>query len=276
MNLKEAVEHATATLSSISDSAKLDAQLLICMVCKIEQTRIIAYPEQQLTEQQFELFTSFLNRRSKGEPLAYIAGRKEFWSLEFIVNEHVLIPRPETELLVELTLKEVSNSKAPRILDLGTGSGAIAISLAKEREDAKVVATDISTQALNIAKQNAMQHRTEITFIQSSWYEHLDEKMFDAIICNPPYIAKDDLNLEKYVYQHEPNKSLISNKNGLQDLETVIAGAKQHLCSAGYLAVEHGFQQADKVQKLFNQFGFSSIQTHKDLAGLERATTGNT
>lgn len=274
MTLKEAVEHATATLSSISDSANLDAQLLICHACDIEQTNIIAYPEKQLTVQQLESFNSVLNSRAKGKPLAYITGKKEFWSLELIVNEHVLIPRPETELLVELTLKEISKSKAPRILDLGTGSGAIAISFAKEREDAKIVATDISSQALNIAKQNAKQHRTEITFIQSSWYENLDNKMFDAIICNPPYIAEDDPNLERYVYQHEPNKALISDKNGLQDLETVITGAKQHLRSAGYLAVEHGFQQADKVQKLFKQFGFSSIQTHKDLAGLERVTTG--
>ncbi|MBT8125103.1 MAG: peptide chain release factor N(5)-glutamine methyltransferase, partial [Gammaproteobacteria bacterium] len=227
-------------------------------------------------EQQLELFTSALNRRNKGEPLAYITGKKEFWSLEFIVNEHVLIPRPETELLIELTLNEVSNTKAPRILDLGTGSGAISISVAKEREDAKIVATDISSQALEIAKKNAEKHNAEITFIKSSWYENLAEEIFDAIICNPPYIAKDDPDLDKHVYQHEPGKALISDKNGLKDLELVIAGAKEYLSSTGYLAVEHGFQQAKKVQQLFDQHGFMSIQTHKDLTGLDRATTGHT
>ncbi len=276
MNLKEAVEYATATLTSISASAKLDAQLLICHACNIEQTKIITYPEQTLNEQQLELFTSALNRRKNGEPLAYITGRKEFWSLEFTVSEHVLIPRPETELLIELTLNEVSNTKAPRILDLGTGSGAISISVAKEREDAKIVATDISSQALEIAKKNAEKHNAEITFIKSSWYENLAEEIFDAIICNPPYIAKDDPDLDKHVYQHEPGKALISDKNGLKDLELVIAGAKEYLSSTGYLAVEHGFQQAKKVQQLFDQHGFISIQTHKDLAGLDRATTGHT
>ncbi len=276
MNLKEAVEYAATTLTSISASAKLDAQMLICHACNIEQTKIITYPEQTLNEQQLELFTSALNRRKNGEPLAYITGRKEFWSLEFTVSEHVLIPRPETELLIELTLNEVSNTKAPRILDLGTGSGAISISVAKEREDAKIVATDISSQALEIAKKNAEKHNAEITFIKSSWYENLAEEIFDAIICNPPYIAKDDPDLDKHVYQHEPGKALISDKNGLKDLELVIAGAKEYLSSTGYLAVEHGFQQAKKVQQLFDQHGFMSIQTHKDLAGLDRATTGHT
>lgn len=276
MNLKEAVEYAATTLTSISASAKLDAQMLICHACNIEQTKIITYPEQTLNEQQLELFTSALNRRKNGEPLAYITGRKEFWSLEFTVSERVLIPRPETELLIELTLNEVSNTKAPRILDLGTGSGAISISVAKEREDAKIVATDISSQALEIAKKNAEKHNAEITFIKSSWYENLAEEIFDAIICNPPYIAKDDPDLDKHVYQHEPGKALISDKNGLKDLELVIAGAKEYLSSTGYLAVEHGFQQAKKVQQLFDQHGFMSIQTHKDLAGLDRATTGHT
>ncbi|MDH3608837.1 MAG: peptide chain release factor N(5)-glutamine methyltransferase [Gammaproteobacteria bacterium] len=276
MNLKEAVEYAATTLTSISASAKLDAQLLICHACNIEQTKIITYPEQTLNEQQLELFTSALNRRKNGEPLAYITGRKEFWSLEFTVSEHVLIPRPETELLIELNLNEVSNTKAPRILDLGTGSGAISISVAKEREDAKIVATDISSQALEIAKKNAEKHNAEITFIKSSWYENLAEETFDAIICNPPYIAKDDPDLDKHVYKHEPGKALISDKNGLKDLELVIAGAKEYLSSTGYLAVEHGFQQANKVQQLFDQHGFMSIQTHKDLAGLDRATKGHT
>lgn len=274
MTLKEAAELATTTLYSVSKSAKLDAQLLIRHVCNIEQTKIIAHPELVLNDQQIELFNSSLNRRAQGEPLAYITGSKEFWSLEFIVNKHVLIPRPETELLVEFALNAISKIDTPRILDLGTGSGVIAISLAKQRNDCLITATDISLQALDVAKNNAKRHETKITFTQSNWYENLLTEKFDVIVCNPPYIAIDDVDLEKYVRQYEPNKALISRNNGFQDLEFVIAGAKQYLSSRGYLAVEHGFQQADKVQCLFNQYGFNLIQTHKDLAKQERITTG--
>ena len=167
MNLKEAVGRAATTLSSVSDSAKLDAQLLLCHACNIEQTKIIAHPELQLTKQQLEIFTSTLNRRAKGEPLAYITGTKEFWSLEFMVNEHALIPRPDTELLVELTLKAISSIKTPGILELGTGSGAIAIAIAKERKDCNILATDISISALELAKLNAKQHKADITFISN-------------------------------------------------------------------------------------------------------------
>jgi release factor glutamine methyltransferase len=274
MTLKEAVELATTTLNSVSDNAKLDAQLLICHVCNIEQTKFIAHPELVLSDHQIELFNSAVNRRTQGEPLAYITGTKEFWSLEFIVNKDVLIPRPETELLVEFTLKAISEIDTPRILDLGTGSGAIAISLAKQRNDCLITATDISLQALNVAKNNAKRHGTKITFAQSNWYENLIKEKFDVIVCNPPYIAIDDVNLEKYVCQYEPNSALISKNDGLQDLELVIAGAVKYLSSAGNLAVEHGFKQAEKVQSLFNQHGFDLVQTHKDLAEQERMSTG--
>ncbi|MEJ2114642.1 MAG: peptide chain release factor N(5)-glutamine methyltransferase [Gammaproteobacteria bacterium] len=231
MNLKEAMEYANPKLSLISDSSKLDAQLLLCHVCNIGQTTIIAHPEHVLSEYQQQQFESELMRRMNGVA-------------------------------------------SPRILDLGTGSGAIAISIAKERDDCIITASDISPQALEIASRNAAQHKVIISFIQSNWYNDLASETFDAIICNPPYIAKNDFNIEENVSKHEPSHALISEENGLYDLEIVITNASRHLYSEGWLLVEHGFQQAVQVQRLFNQHGFHSIQTHKDLARLDRVTTG--
>ena len=274
MNYKQAIEFAASKLLSISESAKLDAQLLICHACNLEHTKLLTHPENELNDQQLESFNSALERRTKGEPLAYITGTKEFWSLEFIVNEHVLVPRPETELLVELTLKEVSKFKTPRILDLGTGSGIIAIALAKQCSKCLITATDISHQALKIAKENAKKHKVAINFIQSDWYGNIENKKFDVIVCNPPYIAKDDSELDKFVMQYEPYDALISNGNGLKDIETVVAGAKKRLHPTGSLIIEHGFQQALSVNEMFIAHKFNNVFTSKDLAGLDRATIG--
>jgi len=274
MTLKEAVEFATTRLSAVSDSATLDAQLLICHACNINHTKLISYPEQQFSVQQRTLFDSSLERRSKGEPLAYIVGSKEFWSLDFMVNSDVLIPRPETELLVELTLNVIAELKTPRVLDLGTGSGAIAISIYKERNDCELIATDNSLEAINVARENAKHHNAKINFIQSNWYESLSEINFNVIVCNPPYIEKDDPLLDKYVARYEPKQALISGDNGLKDLQAVIAGAKQHLHSNGYLIVEHGFQQASDVKNLFSEQDFNDIASYKDLAERERCTLG--
>lgn len=274
MTLKEAVEFATTKLSSISDSARLDAQLLICHACNIEQTSIIAHPEQLLSRLQIELFNLALNRRSKGEPLAYITGSKEFWSLTFAVNQHTLVPRPETELLVEIALQVISDIKSPRVLDLGTGSGAIAISIAKERKDCLITATDISHHALEVAKKNALIHKTKINFIQSDWYKNLTNKKFNVIVCNPPYIEKDDPELCKFVSEHEPRTALISKNKGLNDLEQVINNARNHLTKAGHLIVEHGFQQATQVKDILGNQNFNDIAVYKDLSGLMRATAG--
>jgi len=278
MTLQEAVEHATAKLTAISNganaSARLEAQLLVRKACTIKHARLIAHPEEVLSNQESTLFMLLLTRRSQGEPLAYIVGKKEFWSLDFTVNKHVLIPRPETELLVEIALDIISKKPAPSILDLGTGSGAIAISIAKERDSSFVVATDVSETALEVAKLNAQNHEVSVQFILSNWYAKLGIEKFDVIVCNPPYIAEGDPNLESQDTQQEPSCALISKNNGLQDLELVIAGANQYLPFTGCLVVEHGFQQADKVQQLFNRYGFNPTQTRKDLAGLDRATTG--
>lgn len=274
MTFQKAVDCATTRLSSFCDSAKLDAQLLVCRACGVTQTKLVANPETDLSEDEVTLFRSLLMRRSRGEPLAYITGKKEFWSLDFIVNEHVLIPRPETELLVETTLAIIADKNKPRVLDLGTGSGCIAIAIAKERNDCSVVATDVSASSLQVAKLNATELDVEITFIHSNWYENLHYEKFDVIVCNPPYIAADDPNLDRQATAFEPDDALISKKDGLYSLEQVISGARRHLHPHGYLIVEHGFQQAEAVRELLKLHQFNRVQTYKDLAKLERATKG--
>lgn len=276
MTFQEALDLATAKLASISESAKLDAQLLICHACNTDQTKLITYPEKELSNKELTSFQSILTRRSQGEPLAYIKEKKEFRSLDFFVNEHVLIPRPETELLVEIALELISDKQAPHILDLGTGSGAIAVAIAKQRNDCIVVATDISQQALEVAKMNANKHKVSTNFIHSDWYENLANQKFDVIVCNPPYVDKEDPHLHQHVTQYEPNEAVISKKNGLQDLVRVISSAQEYLSLHGYLIVEHGFQQARQVKKLFKQYGFNQVVLYKDLAGHDRVTSGNT
>ena len=275
MTYQEAVKYAATKLEHISESCLLDAQLLLCEACKIKPTKVFAYPEQTLSNKQREKFNFILARRLQGEPIAYISGKKEFWSLDFYVNEQVLIPRPETELLVEFTLKAILNMKTPRILDLGTGSGVIAISIAKECNDAFVVATDLTASALEIAQVNATTHHVNLQIIKSNWYTELNNELFDVIVCNPPYVAIDDPYLDSFVTKFEPKNAVVSNNNGLQDLEIVISDAQNHLRTQGMLAVEHGFQQSKAVQRLFESNGFSNIETYQDLNQFDRVTSGN-
>ena len=275
MTFQQAVEYAATKLLPVCDNPKLDAQLLLCNSCKIEQTFLFAHPEKIISRHQFASFNSVLQRRIKGEPLAYIIGRKEFWSLAFTVNKHVLIPRPETELLVELTLKKIANIKSPRILDLGTGSGAIAITIATERPDCDITATDNSLAALDVAELNAQKHNVKIQFKQCNWYKEFKDEKFDVIVSNPPYIEEGDPHLDKKVFSHEPLNALISKNNGLYSLTVIISNASHYLASSGTLIIEHGFQQAEIVKKLFCDAQFNNVISYKDIAGHLRCTSGN-
>lgn len=274
MTLQEAVDHATAKLLPVSETAKLDAQLLVGHTCKIEQTKIIAHPEQILSEQQKVLFNSFLDRRALGEPIAYIIGEKEFWSIPIFVNKHVLIPRPETELLVEKALEILKDINCASIIDIGTGSGAIAIAIAKERSDCKITASDISLKALDVARKNSKQQKVSVEFVQSNWYKNLPKYKFDMIVCNPPYVDEDDINLDQYVTKFEPRTAVTSINKGLHDIELVISQAHQFLKTSGYLLIEHGFKQKIDVQDLFQRYRFKRVQTYKDLSGNDRLTIG--
>ena len=247
----------------------------------------------QLTDSELAQFHTGVTKMQQGTPLAYLTGQQEFWSLNFKVNEHTLIPRPDTEILIEQVLtwinsqpKSVDNNKKPkRLLDLGTGSGCIAISLAHElnksnpnskAENWQVVAVDLSSEALKIAKHNAMVNEVaDIEFIQSSWYDalsHHNEPLFDVIVSNPPYIDEEDEHLVRLVA--EPISALSAPNHGLADIEHIVQQAPQHLNVGGLLAIEHGFDQGLAVRQLFLDNSFDSVHTVQDFGGNDRVTLG--
>lgn len=244
----------------------------------------------QLTDSEFEQFNAGVNKIQQGTPLAYLTCQQEFWSLDFKVNEHTLIPRPDTEVLVEQTLSWIKNNEAEcqnkRLLDLGTGSGCIAISLAHELQQKHtddngnkkaswhVIAVDYSEEALQVARCNAVQNKVEnIEFIQSSWYRDLSIEttpLFDVIVSNPPYIDESDEHLMRL--QAEPMSALSAGNNGLADIEHIIKHAPQYLHSRGLLAIEHGYDQGFAVRQLLIASGFDNVQTIQDFGGNERVT----
>jgi release factor glutamine methyltransferase len=213
-------------------------------------------------------------RRAAGEPLAYLTGRREFWSLELEVTRDVLVPRPETELLVEWCLEAIAARRRPAVLDLGTGSGAIALAIARERPDAQVTAVDSSTAALALAARNAARHGlANLHFLTGNWFGPVDGLEFDAIVSNPPYVAPGDPALA--ALSHEPRAALVAGDDGLADLAVICAGAVARLAGDGCLIVEHGALQGAAVRELMAQSGLAGAATRRDLAGRERATRGN-
>ncbi|MDN3452427.1 MULTISPECIES: peptide chain release factor N(5)-glutamine methyltransferase [unclassified Psychrobacter] len=236
----------------------------------------------QLTDSELEQFNTGVTKMQAGIPLAYLTGQQEFWSLPFTVNEHTLIPRPDTEVLVEQVLNWINAQPAQlsnkRLLDLGTGSGCIAISLAHELKQAnwQVVAVDLSSEALKVAQHNAVSNNVaNIEFIQSSWYQALptgDEQQFDVIVSNPPYIDEEDEHLAHL--KAEPISALSAPNQGLADIEHIVQQATTYLCTGGLLAIEHGYDQGDAVRKLFLDNGFELVHTVKDYGGNDRVTLG--
>jgi release factor glutamine methyltransferase len=248
-----------------------EARALLAHVLGARREWLIAHPEAEITDAQRLLFDGLKSRRTRGEPMAYLLGTQEFYGRDFAVNPAVLIPRPETELLVDATLDSVRGVQAPRILDLGTGSGCVAISLALERPDAAVSAVERSPTALAVARGNAAQLGARVTFIESDWYDRIAGR-FDAIVANPPYVAVADPHLESL--RDEPLDALTAAADGLVHLRTIVAGAPTHLRPNGALLVEHGFDQGEAVRKLFSAAGLHGVRTLRDAAGLERACIG--
>ncbi len=231
-------------------------------------------PEQLLTSDQEQQFLQGIARLTQGEPLAYVIGEQEFWSLNLKVTPATLIPRPDTEVLVEQALALIDSKHNLSVLDLGTGSGAIALSIAKERPNAAVIATDFSADALKVAKQNAVFNNiNNVQFMHGSWYDALPtQQRFDVIVSNPPYIDEHDQHLADLT--HEPISALTAKNNGLADLDIIITQAPQWLKTEGWLLVEHGFNQAQVVQQLFAQTGFSDVKSVKDYGNNDRVTMG--
>ena len=257
-------------LEQAADLSKRDRELLLSEITGLSQARILAFPETPLDTHELDRLQRAHQALRAGQPLAYVLGHQDFWSVRLVVSTDVLIPRPETELLVELALQLAP--EAGRVLDLGTGSGAIAVAVAHTRSDLAVTATDRSTAALAVARRNARRYATNIEFIESDWFDQVSGR-YDMIVCNPPYVAADDPHLPDLAA--EPQTALVSGAQGLDDLGRVIAEARNYLATGAYLAVEHGYDQAARVRNLMHTAGFDNVRSAKDLAQIERATIGS-
>ncbi|MGD7035372.1 peptide chain release factor N(5)-glutamine methyltransferase [Methylotuvimicrobium buryatense] len=274
--VQSALNDAVQRLISVSESSLLDAEILLCLVLEKDRSHLRAWPEKKLLPEQNSRFEALLQKRLSGMPIAYITGNREFWSRDFEVCRDVLIPRPDTELLIELALKLIPERQPYRLIDLGTGSGIIAITLAAERPDSEVIATDFSTNALAIARRNAQQHNVRnIQFLQSDWLEAIsDTALFNLVVSNPPYVSDNDPHLAEGDVRFEPKSALIANNHGLSDIERIATAARRHLLPQGHLLIEHGYNQQDQVQAIFSQLNYRNIATYPDLSGQPRVTYG--
>lgn len=256
--------------------ARVDVMVLLAFTLRVKRAHLIAHPERLLTPAESTNFLELLHRRLNGEPIAYILGQKEFFGHTFHVAPAVLIPRPETELLVELALQHLPANQPARVLDLGTGSGAIAISLALQRPKIVVLAVDQSPAALAIARDNAHRLGAEnIEFRESNWFSSVDGQ-FDLILSNPPYIVDTDPHLARGDVRFEPMSALKGGESGFDCIQSIITQAAAHLRSGGWLIFEHGYNQAETCRQMLQQVGFSAVGSSNDLAGIARASFGQT
>lgn len=270
--IESAVSRATLLLQSSSDSAKLDAQVLLLDVLQKPRSYLFSWPEQKLTPQQQQLFESYCQRRLTGEPVAHITGTREFWSLPLQVNPTTLIPRPDTETLVEYTLS-LPLPVAAKVLDLGTGTGAIALALASEMPLWQITGVDRVTDAVALANTNKQRlDFINVDFVQSDWFSQVTAQKFDLIVSNPPYIEYDDIHLNQGDVRFEPLSALVADDDGMADIKYIITQARNFLTSNGYLVIEHGYQQSTKVHSFFAQMAYTNILTVKDLANNDRVT----
>ncbi len=262
-------------LQASSDSAKLDSEILLSFVLSKDRSYLLTWPEKQLSTEQVQCFIKLLMRRAEGEPIAYIVGIKEFWSLPLSVSKSTLIPRPDTETLVELVLNEYLDSEVIQCLDLGTGTGAIALALASEKAGWKIDAIDFSVEAVQLAQLNAKKCQlNHVKIFQSDWFSNIDnDKKYDLIISNPPYIDAEDKHLTQGDVRYEPESALVAQDNGLADIRHIADNARRFLNSKGQLFIEHGFQQGSSVRDVLKTFAYENVQTKQDLNGHDRITS---
>ena len=260
MNVRQAIES--------SGIERREARLLLAAAGGLSQASLLAHPERPLTQEARETYSAFLRRRLRGEPVAYIVGRKEFYGLDLEVTPAVLVPRPETELLVELALQRPFSAA----VDLGTGSGAIALAIKRERSACRMVAVEASTPALEVARRNAERLGLDIELRQGSWCAPLDDERFDLLLSNPPYVAAGDRHLPELRF--EPQAALLAGPDGLDAIRDIVGAAPRHLAPGGWLLLEHGEGQDGAVRRTLAQAGFESVRTWPDLGGIPRVTGG--
>ena len=274
-SLRQVVADASARLGGID--ARHEAELLLLHVLERPRSWLFAHATDPLPATAQAAFEALLARRAAGEPVAYLTGRRGFWTLDLRVDAATLIPRPETELLVELALERLPSDRPLSVADLGTGSGAIALALASERPLAQVLATDASPGALAMAARNAAHHELRnVRFAEGGqdWYAPLQGARFALIASNPPYIASEDPHLQQGDLRFEPASALASGIDGLDDIRRIVAGAPEHLQPAGWLLIEHGWDQGAAIRTLFDAAGFADVQTQQDLEQRDRVTLG--
>ena len=275
LSISQILTSSSQRLIHSYDTSRLDVEVLVAHALNLTRTQLYLYSDRLLTPEETLTINALITRRYEGEPVAYIVGIKEFWSLDLKVTSGTLIPRPETEHLVELALGIIPGDVHWQVADMGTGSGAIAIAIAKERPKSQVVAVDESMAALGVAKENADEFNiNNIRFTQSHWFNSLAGEVFDLIISNPPYIGTEDTHLKQGDLVFEPSSALVSGKDGLDDIRQIALDAKKHLVDGGALLLEHGWDQAGAVQDILIEHLYANVQTHKDLSGNERITMG--
>jgi len=274
--ISQLIDEGVARLARVSDQPRHEAEILLAAALARPRSYLIAHPEQRVLDcEATDRYEAHITRRSHGEPVAYILGEKEFWSLPLEVGPDVLIPRPETELAVELALTHLPADAPARVLDVAAGSGAIALAIAHERPRHHVVGTDISEAAVRRAQLNAARLGLKnAEFRPGSWFEPVRDERFTLIVSNPPYIAEDDPRVEPAVRRFEPHGALFAGPTGLEALQVLASGAPGHLMPGGWLVLEHGDTQGEAVRGLLAQAGLRAVQTLRDLAGRDRCTQG--
>lgn len=264
---------ATQYLKATHDTARLDAEVLLGHVLGKPRSFLYTWPEHALTDSQATAFEALVSRRARGEPVAHLTGHREFWSFTLEVNQHVLIPRPETEHLVELALECIPREASWRIADLGTGSSAIALAIARERPRCMVVATERSAPAMALAKRNARRLGTgNVGFVQTDWCSALASGSCHMVVSNPPYVAAGDPHLVTGDVRFEPREALVGGKQGLDAIRAIAGDARRCLRPGGWLLLEHGYTQGKTVRSLLSELGYAAVDTVRDLGGRERAT----
>lgn len=275
ISISTALNDASQKLNTVNCDARLEAEILLCHLLHKNRAYLFAYPEQLLSAIQLESYQHLITQRVQGIPIAYLTGTREFWSLTLKVNQHTLIPRHETERLVELALELIPNYSSTRILDLGTGSGAIALALAKERPEWEITACDASLEALEVAKENAQTlGMTNVSFYHSDWFKNIPPARYHAIVSNPPYIAEQDPHLQEGDLRFEPLSALASSQEGLSDLQYIIEHSYNHLLPNGLLLLEHGYDQKISVRAILNKIGYNKVHCWKDIQGHDRVSGG--